>query len=191
MPDNHTRVPLLAIDDDLATLEVIQDALSDADLDIHTALNPEEGLEAFRTVRLRIVLVDLMMRVLTGIVLLERMLNKVEAIQKGARDYLPKPLNLEKLRARIFGILSEVREKETALELERQLIDAFQFEGMIGRSLGQPRRKPCARRPALSKSAVHGKREPVRGNAPSKWPITRAESRSGTSTGLTCLRGPA
>jgi DNA-binding NtrC family response regulator len=120
MPDNHTRVPLLAIDDDPATLEVIQDALSDADLDIHSALNPEEGLEAFRTVRLQIVLVDLMMRVLTGMVLLERMLNKdpgvevilmtgnystdsaVEAIQKGARDYLPKPLNLEKLRARIF-----------------------------------------------------------------------------------------
>jgi hypothetical protein len=45
MPDNHTRVPLLAIDDDPATPEVIQDALSDADLDIQTALNPEGGLE--------------------------------------------------------------------------------------------------------------------------------------------------
>jgi DNA-binding NtrC family response regulator len=81
MPDNHTRVPLLAIDDDSATLEVIQDALSDADLDIHTALNPQEGLETFRTVRPRIVLVDLLMPVLTGMVLLERMLNKDPGVE--------------------------------------------------------------------------------------------------------------
>jgi len=81
MPDNHTRVPLLAIDDDSATLEVIQDALSDADLDIHTALNRQEGLEAFRTVGPRIVLVDLLMPVLTGMVLLERMLNKDPGVE--------------------------------------------------------------------------------------------------------------
>jgi len=152
MPNNQARVPLLAIDDDPSTLEIIQDALSDADLDIHTALDPEAGLEAFRTLRPRIVLVDLMMPILTGMDLLEHMLNKdpgaevilmtgnystdsaVEAIQRGARDYLPKPLNLEKLRSRILSLLAEVREKQTAFELERQLIDAFQFEGMIGRS---------------------------------------------------------
>jgi two-component system, NtrC family, response regulator HydG len=152
MPNKHARVPILVIDDDRSTLEVIHDALSDADLDIHTALDPDAGLEAFRTVRPRIVLVDLMMPILTGMDLLERMLSKdprvevilmtgnystdsaVEAIQKGARDYLAKPLNLEKLRSCIFGLLAEVREKETAFELERQLVDAFQFEGMIGRS---------------------------------------------------------
>lgn len=152
MPNNHARVPLLAIDDDPPTLEVIQEALSDADLDIHTALDAEAGLEAFRTVRPRIVLADLMMPMLSGMDLLERMLSKdpavevilmtgnystdsaVEAIQKGARDYLPKPLNLEKLRSSILGLLAEVKEKHIAFELERQLIDAFQFEGMIGRS---------------------------------------------------------
>src|ERR1700692_1847759 len=152
MPDSHARVPLLAIDDDPATLEIIRDALSNADLDIHTALDPETGLEAFQTIKPRIVLIDLMMPVLTGMDLLDRMINKdprvevilmtgnystdsaVEAIQKGARDYLAKPLNLEKLRSRIFGLLAEAREKQIAFELERQLVDAFQFEGMIGRS---------------------------------------------------------
>jgi DNA-binding NtrC family response regulator len=152
MPDKHGRVPLLAIDDDPATLEIIQDALSDADVDVHTTMDPEEGLEAFHTVRPRIVLVDLMMPVLTGMDLLERMLSKdpgvevilmtghysadsaVEAIQKGARDYLAKPLNLAKLRSRISDLLDEVKQKETAFQLDRQLIEAFQFEGMIGRS---------------------------------------------------------
>jgi DNA-binding NtrC family response regulator len=152
MPDKHGRVPLLAIDDDPATLEIIQDALSDADVDVHTTMDPEEGLEVFHTVRPRIVLVDLMMPVLTGMDLLERMLSKdpgvevilmtghysadsaVEAIQKGARDYLAKPLNLAKLRSRISDLLDEVKQKETAFQLDRQLIEAFQFEGMIGRS---------------------------------------------------------
>src|ERR1700719_1861557 len=131
MPDKHGRVPLLAIDDDPATLEIIQEALSDADVDVHTTMDPEEGLEAFHTVRRRIVLVDLMMPVLTGMDLLERMLSKdpgvevilmtghystdsaVEAIQKGARDYLAKPLNLAKLRSRISELLEEAKQKET------------------------------------------------------------------------------
>src|SRR5271165_788176 len=152
MPDNDALFPLLAIDDDPATLALIQDALTRADLDIHTASDPEAGLEAFNNLRPRIVLVDLMMPILTGMDVLERMLSKdpgvevilmtghystdsaVEAIQKGARDYLAKPLDLEKLRSRISGLISEIRLKESSFKLERQLIEAFQFEGMIGRS---------------------------------------------------------
>jgi DNA-binding NtrC family response regulator len=151
-PDDKARIPLLAIDDDSATLDLIQSALAEADLDIHIALDPEAGLEAFRNVRPRIVLVDLMMPILTGMDLLERMLSKdpgveviimtghystdsaVESIQKGARDYMAKPLDLEKLRSRISGLIAEVRQKESTFQLERQLVDAFQFEGMIGRS---------------------------------------------------------
>jgi len=152
MSQSHPRVPLLAIDDDAATLRLIQDALTDTELEIHTASDPQAGLEAFKSIRPRIVLVDLMMPTLTGMDLLERMLSKdpgvevilmtghystdsaVEAIQKGARDYLDKPLNLQKLRSRISGLLAEVREKEAAFQLERKMMDAFQFEGMIGRS---------------------------------------------------------
>jgi DNA-binding NtrC family response regulator len=151
MPDSHSPVPLLAIDDDPGTLDLIQAALSGGDLEIYTASDPEAGLEVFKNVRPRIVLVDLMMPILTGMDLLERMLKKdpgvevvlmtghystdsaVEAIQKGARDYLSKPLDLEKLRSRISGLREEVRQKESVLQLERRLIDAFLFEGMIGR----------------------------------------------------------
>ena len=152
MSEKHLGVPLLAIDDDPSTLEMIQEALSNFDLDIHTATDPQKGLEIFKALKPRIVLVDLVMPVLTGMDLLERMLNKdpgvevmimtgnysadsaVEAIQKGARDYLSKPLSLEKLRSRISVLLAEAKEKHSAFELERQLLDTFQFEGMIGRS---------------------------------------------------------
>jgi two-component system, NtrC family, response regulator HydG len=152
MQEKRAGIPLLVIDDDSATLEIIRDALSTVDLDIHTALDPEAGLEMFMNLRPRIVLVDLMMPILTGLDLLERMLDKdpgvevilmtghystesaVEAIQKGARDYLAKPLNLDKLRNRIAGLLAEARQKEATFNLDGQLIEAFQFEGMIGRS---------------------------------------------------------
>jgi len=149
---HSSNVPLLAIDHDLATLNTIQDALSGSELDIHLANSPQTGLELFTNLRPRIVLVDLMSPDLTGISLLEQMLAKdpgvevilmtpllstdlaVEAIQKGARDYLAKPLNLEKLRSRVSGLLAEAKQKEVTFQLERRLLDALQFEGMIGRS---------------------------------------------------------
>ncbi len=152
MSTTHPPVSLLAIDDDPQTIDFISDALTSEDLTIHTATDPESGIELFLKLRPRIVLVDLMMPVMSGIDLLDKMLaedpavevilmtghytpeSAVEAIQKGARDYLAKPLNLNRLRSRIKTIVSEVREKELAFQLERQLIDTFQFEGMIGRS---------------------------------------------------------
>lgn len=152
MRDSGTKVALLAIDDDPDTLDVIHDTLAEQALDIHLAADAERGLELFQKIHPRIVLVDLMLPTFTGIDLLERILSKdpgtevilmtghystdsaVEAIQKGARDYLPKPLNLEKLRARISTLLEEVKQKEATSHLERQLVDALQFEGMIGRS---------------------------------------------------------
>ncbi|HTA56716.1 MAG TPA: sigma-54 dependent transcriptional regulator [Candidatus Baltobacteraceae bacterium] len=152
MSETHPRVPLLAIDYDAANLQLIRDALEDAPLEIHTASDPQSGLEAFKSIRPRIVLVDLMMPIMSGMDLLERMLRKdpgvevilmtghystdsaVVAIKKGARDFLDKPLNLQKLRARISDLLAELREKEAAFKLERQMMDVFQFEGMIGRS---------------------------------------------------------
>jgi len=90
------------------------------------------------------------MPTMTGMDLLERMLSKdpgvevilmtghystdsaVEAIQKGARDYLDKPLNLQKLRARISSLLAELKERKR-LPVGTPLMDVFQFEGMIGR----------------------------------------------------------
>jgi len=81
MSESHTPVRLLAIDDDAATLRLIQDALTDTGLEIHTASDPQEGLEAFKSIRPRIVLVDLMMPTMTGMDLLERMLSKDPGVE--------------------------------------------------------------------------------------------------------------
>jgi len=152
MPSERPSVTILAIDDDPVSLELIKDALSSDGLDILTADGPEAGLRIFSNEHPRIVLLDLMMPVMGGMDLLEQMVaidpgtevilmtghysteSAVEAIQKGARDYLTKPVDLEKLRSRIGDLIAEAKEKEHALQLDRQLLNTFQFENIIGRS---------------------------------------------------------
>ena len=58
----------------------------------------------------------------------------VEAIQKGAYDYLTKPLDITKLRNRISVLIADAEKRKRALHLDHALIETFQLEGMIGRS---------------------------------------------------------
>jgi DNA-binding NtrC family response regulator len=58
----------------------------------------------------------------------------VEAIQKGACDYLTKPLDIERLRGRIGRLVQEAEDRQNTLRLDQELLHAYQFEGMVGRS---------------------------------------------------------
>ena len=149
---NHPIPKLLAIDDEVQSLGLIKDALSNAGVEILTASDPKIGLETFKRVRPQIVLLDLMMPGIRGLEMLEWILaadpgaevilmtgqysteSAVEAIQKGACDYLDKPLSVEKLRRRISQLLSEAQDRRKTLELEHELLDACQFAGIVGRS---------------------------------------------------------
>ena len=143
---------LLAIDDDAQNLEIIKLALKREGLEIMTAQDPEEGFELFLRTRPKIVLLDLVMPKVSGIELLERIVSvdagvdvilitahysaesAVEAIQKGAADYMTKPIEIEKLRSRISSLLDDAEMRQKTLRLDQELIDAYQFEGMVGRS---------------------------------------------------------
>jgi len=143
---------LLAIDDDPQSLLLIQDALARDGLEILTATEPLRGLELVRRKHPPIVLLDLMMPQMSGLELLERILEAdpgtdvilmtahqsietaVAAIQRGACDYLTKPVSLDRLRQMIGKLVEEARKRQRAFELDRQLLEAFQFEGLIGRS---------------------------------------------------------
>lgn len=147
-----TCLKLLAIDDNRQNLDLIATALEQEGLEILTAEDPEVGLEIFLRVRPRIVLLDLVMPKMNGMELLERIVavdpgtdvilitahysaeSAVEAIQKGACDYLTKPLDIEKLRGRIADLLAEAERRNKTLRLDHELVDAYQFEGMVGRS---------------------------------------------------------
>ena len=143
---------LLAIDDDAKNLEIIQLALERQGLEIFTSNDPEEGFETFLRTRPKIVLLDLVMPKVSGIEILERIVSvdpgvdvvlitahysaesAVEAIQKGASDYLTKPIDIDKLRARVNTLLEEAETRQKTLRLDQELIDAYQFEGIVGRS---------------------------------------------------------
>ena len=148
-----SAVRLVAIDDDSATLQLISTVLAQDDLEILTATDPEVGLEIIHKKRPQIVLTDLMMPKMGGMELLERVQafnpttevilmtgqysteSAVEAIQKGASDYMNKPLSVEKQRHRIENLVQEARRTQRALQLDHELVEAYRFEGMIGRSV--------------------------------------------------------
>jgi DNA-binding NtrC family response regulator len=143
---------LLVIDDEAQSLELIKDALSDEGLEILTANDPQTGLEIFKRSRPQIVLLDLMMPGVQGLEVLEAIVasdpgvdvimmtahysteSAVEAIQRGASDYLNKPLNVGRLRQRISQLLAEAKDRRRTLQLDDELLDAYQFEGIVGRS---------------------------------------------------------
>jgi DNA-binding NtrC family response regulator len=58
----------------------------------------------------------------------------VEAVQKGASDYLNKPVSIGSLRQRIARLLEEVRQRQRVLRLEDELRTNAEFEGLVGRS---------------------------------------------------------
>lgn len=149
-PDSGLRI--VAIDDDEQQLKLISTLLSRDNVTVCTTLKPQDGLDLVRKKRPHLVLVDLVMPDMTGIEILEKILafdpsievvlltgqysteSAVEAIQKGAADYLTKPLDVEKIQQRVDSLFSEVRRKQRCLQLENELLDNSQFAAMVGHS---------------------------------------------------------
>ena len=152
--DETTRpaVAIIAIDDDPASLELIKESLSGCGAEISCFEDPSEGMEAVATRRPDIVLLDLIMPGANGMELLEKIVAKdaavdvilmtghystesaVEAIQKGACDYLNKPLNLNELRKRVEKLVQDAKRRLDSARVEKELLDVNRFQGMVGRS---------------------------------------------------------
>src|SRR5690242_6806288 len=123
---------LLIVDDNLGSLEMLSSALAQPGLEIHTASDPEEGLDLVHSRHPQIVLTDLVMPNMTGLELLDRIMeydpstevilmtapysteSAVEAIKKGAADYLNKPVSIAALRERIGGLVEAARRRQKA-----------------------------------------------------------------------------
>jgi DNA-binding NtrC family response regulator len=150
--DKSETFKLLAIDDDPANLNLISAALRQEGLEILTEEDPNIGFETFLRVRPRIVLLDLLMPAIQGMELLERIMridpganvilisghyspeSALEAIQKGACDYLTKPLDIEGLRDRVAGLRAEAEIRRKTLNLDQELVETCRFEGIVSRS---------------------------------------------------------
>src|SRR5579862_7429944 len=147
------HVKLVAIDDTPESLELITEALSEEPgLRIFTASDPEDGLDLIFHERPQIVLLDLVMPKLSGMEVLDRVVDfdpsievvlmtahystesAVEAIKKGASDYLNKPVSITLLRDRVRKLMEDARQRQKVVSLDSELLSTSQFEGMVGRS---------------------------------------------------------
>jgi DNA-binding NtrC family response regulator len=149
MDDNVT---LLAIDDDALILELIEAALSQPQLEILKESDPIRAIEIIRERHPDIVVLDLVMPNLGGMELLDRIVelspgidvvlltghyspeSAVDAIRRGACDYLTKPFKVELLRERIGNLVAAAQNRRRAEKLESELFEASRFGGMIGGS---------------------------------------------------------
>jgi DNA-binding NtrC family response regulator len=151
-PTTKTALSLLIIDDNTGSLELLSSALAQPGLEILTASDPEEGVDLVLNRHPQIVLTDLVMPRISGLEVLERIVefdpsidvilmtahysteSAVEAIKKGATDYLNKPVSIVSLRERIGKLVEEARKRQRALQLEDELLATSEFEGIVGRS---------------------------------------------------------
>jgi DNA-binding NtrC family response regulator len=151
-PAHQVVLRVLIIDDDLENLALMRQAFENEPVEVFVTGDILEGLDLFRTKRPQIVTLALLMPQMGGMEIMEKILAidpgvdvilitshystdaAVEAIKKGAYDYLTKPISVERFRGMLRQLLSQAQLRQYSQELEGEMIDAFQFEGMIGRS---------------------------------------------------------
>ncbi|MGZ4860372.1 MAG: sigma-54-dependent transcriptional regulator [Candidatus Angelobacter sp.] len=152
MTDTRNPIALVIIDDNPRSLEYVSAALSAESVKIFTAADPEEGLDLVYTHRPQVVMTDLVMPHMTGLDVLERIAEfdpaidvilmtahyttdtAVEAIRKGAADYLNKPISLATLRDRVGRIIDAALVRQQVRHAEDRVMETAQFEGIVGRS---------------------------------------------------------
>jgi DNA-binding NtrC family response regulator len=146
------KVSVLVVDDHPGSLEFVSSALRTDGVEVLTSANPEDALDKVYSARPQVVLTDLVMPGMSGMELLERVVefdpsiqvvlmtahysteSAVEAIRKGACDYLDKPIKVGTLRERVGRLIEDARQIQRASRLENELLESCQFEGIVGRS---------------------------------------------------------
>src|SRR5262245_59961915 len=149
---SSATVSLVIIDDNPGSLDLLSSALAQEGLDIYVASNPETGLDLVYERHPQIVLTDLVMPGMNGMEVLERVMefdpatdvilmtahysteSAVEAIRKGASDYLNKPVSIATLRQRIGALVAEARRRQRTSQLEDELLAGSESEGAVGSS---------------------------------------------------------
>lgn len=143
---------LLAIDDDPRSLALVAATVEQDGLEVLTCDDPERALDIVRERLPRVVICDLVMPKLNGMQVLHEIIavdptievilltghysaeTAVEAIRDGAYDYLTKPVDPDRLRARVDELVAEGLRVQRAARLDDELVETHQFHGMIGRS---------------------------------------------------------
>jgi DNA-binding NtrC family response regulator len=142
---------VLLVEEDRESLAQLEEGLRELEIELLTAPDAEQGLSVFRDAHPRIVLLDL----LSPEQVLETLLKMLErdpgadiivaggdasaeftlrAIRKGACDHLVRPFDMQRVREVFAGLLSLAQERRRFQQLDEQLLQASEFEGITSRS---------------------------------------------------------
>ena len=146
------ELSIIVIDDNVASLEMLSEALAHSSAVVHTASTPTEGLRLVRLHRPRLVITDLMMPEMSGMEVLEEIVRfdatidvilmtghyttetAVEAIQHGAADYMQKPVKIALLRERVTTLLAAADRRKRVYASQTDGERDYEFEGLQARS---------------------------------------------------------
>lgn len=148
---------VLAVDDEQVMRAFLEKALTRFGHEVTTAASAEEALKAFEPRRFDVVLSDIRMPGASGLDLLERLTERdpqtpvvimtaygtittaVEAVQRGAADFVTKPIELPHLKLVVERALAKRAKESELTELRPHVDEREQLGGLIGRSLAMKR----------------------------------------------------
>ena len=142
---------LLIVDDEKNTRDGLRNAL-DTEFEVYVAPDADGALATLESVPVDVVLTDLRLGGDDGMSLIERIVKKanppicimmtaygsvdtaVEAMKRGAYDFVTKPVNIDRLEILIKRALRERNTSRENKELRSKVQSQFRVDGMIGRS---------------------------------------------------------
>ncbi|MPM51986.1 Transcriptional regulatory protein SrrA [bioreactor metagenome] len=143
---------VLIVEDDSNIAELLQLYLKKEGFDVVTAGDGGRGLEQFRAFQPDLVLLDLMLPVLDGWQVCQKIretdktpiimltakgetLDKVSGLEMGADDYITKPFEMKEVLARIHAVMRRTMEEEESgekkLSFDRLVINLDSYELLV------------------------------------------------------------
>jgi DNA-binding NtrC family response regulator len=143
---------IIVIDDEQRQRGILKTILEEEGYEVHEAPSAEKGLELISTFSPDVVLTDLKMGGISGLQLLEvlpddaikpavvimtaygTISSAVEAMKKGAFDYLSKPLDKDSIVLIVQKAVERMQLIKENARLRNALYEKFSMEGIVGRS---------------------------------------------------------
>ncbi len=143
---------ILLIDDDDSLRRVMEFSLTEAGYTVRTAASGEDGLRLFEKDPFDAVITDITMPGMSGMEVLAKVRRRdadipvivitaygtiesaVEAMKKGAFDYITKPVSRDELRLTLEKAVRMRRLEKENVELRAEVTDRYRFESIIGSS---------------------------------------------------------
>jgi DNA-binding NtrC family response regulator len=147
----HSLIPCV-LDDDPDQLDSLSTLIEELGYESIRTSDPEEALKCVRYGRSRLLLADLRDTGLNGYEFLDRVLrtdpgvhvivmtreytleSALEAIRRGASDFLPKPVDRLRLKRALDDISALYDQRRRVRALEEQLLKDLEFHGIVGKS---------------------------------------------------------